>query len=219
MKEGRRRGRGRGRRCDRCRCRSVGNDPGAGLRGGRWRRSRFLGARDAAPGTLAEFNGGMPNFPGFLEDWADTNIAARISGSFIQFKRSAYATAPYLHMLDTSTVEDVFGYPRNANLPRSSNGRSPYYVAPKREWGFDVGLLSQLPDLFSQKITTPSPGEPNRFYREVSRDDDWVKTLLCSGVQTDERVRLDPDDDLYEKYAVEPKERPNDYCQDIGANF
>jgi hypothetical protein len=177
-------------------------------------------ARDAAPGTLAEFNGGMPNFPGFLEDWADTNIAARISGSFIQFKRSAYATAPYLHMLDTSTVEDVFGYPRNANLPRSSNGKSPYYVAPKREWGFDVGLLSQLPDLFSQKITTPSPGEPNRFYREVSRDDDWVKTLLCSGVQTDDGgTPLDPSDDSYDD-AVDSEERPNgSYCQDIGANF
>jgi len=176
-------------------------------------------ARDQAPGTLAEFNGGMPNFPGFIEDWGDQNIAARISGSFIQYKRSAYATAPYQHMLDTTTLEDVFNYPRNANLPASSGGKSPYYVAPNRAWGFDVGLLSQLPDLFSQKITTPSPGEPNRFYREVSRDDDWVKTLLCSGVQTAGERTAETTDDVYEPYAVEPKERPNDYCQDIGANF
>jgi hypothetical protein len=175
----------------------------------------------AAAGTIpAEFNGGMPNFPGFLEDWGDTNIAARISGSFIQYKRSAYATAPYQHMLDiTSSREPVFGYLRNANLPQSSGGTSAYYVAPKREWGFDVGLLSQLPDLFSQRITTPSPGEPNRFYRELSRDDDWVKTLLCSGVQTAGGLTPDPLDDSYETYAVEPKERPNGYCNQIAAPF
>jgi hypothetical protein len=175
----------------------------------------------AAAGTIpAEFNGGMPNFPGFLEDWGDTNIAARISGSFIQYKRSAYATAPYQHMLDiTSSREPVFGYLRNANLPQSSGGTSAYYVAPKREWGFDVGLLSQLPDLFSQRITTPSPGEPNRFYRELSRDDDWVKTLLCSGVQTAGGPTPDPLDDSYETYAVEPKERPNGYCNQIAAPF
>jgi hypothetical protein len=175
----------------------------------------------AAAGTIpAEFNGGMPNFPGFLEDWGDTNIAARISGSFIQYKRSAYATAPYQHMLDvTSTREPVFGYRRNANLPQSSGGTSAYYVAPKREWGFDVGLLSQLPDLFSQRITTPSPGEPNRFYRELSRDDDWVRTLLCAGVQTDAGDPSTPGDDVYDKYAVEPKERPNGYCNQIAAPF
>jgi hypothetical protein len=49
--------------------------------------------RDTVGGLPPEFNGGMPNFPNFLENWGNT-IPARISGSFIQFKRSSYATAP-----------------------------------------------------------------------------------------------------------------------------
>ena len=173
---------------------------------------------DATAGTVAEFNGGMPNFPGFLEDWGNSSIFARISGSFIQFKRSAYATAPYLHLLDISGPEGVFGYAKNAKLSESTNGKSPYYVAPNRQWGFDVGLLSQLPDLFSQRITTPSAGEPNRFYRELSRNDDWVTTLLCSGVQTAGETTPTTADDIYANPAVEETERPNN-CQSIGASF
>jgi len=141
--------------------------------------------RDAAGGLPSEFNGGMPNFPNFLENW-DARIPARISGSFIQFKRSSYATAPYVSKLQpkptsiaNATAGGIFNYPQNYNTGNSA-GRSPYNTAPNRQWGFDVGLLSQLPDAFSQRITTPSAGDPNKFYRELSQDDEWVKTLLCA---------------------------------------
>ncbi len=134
-----------------------------------------------APGP--EFNGGMPNFPNLLEAWRTgtgaTEAVSQISGSFIQIKRSAYATAPYLSLLTTPTSGGLFGYPQKYNI-LTSQGRTPYHYASKRDWGFDVGLLPQLPDLFSQLITTPSAGEPNKFYREVSQDDPWVKTLLCA---------------------------------------
>jgi len=172
--------------------------------------------RDAADGLPSEFNGGMPNFPNFLENWRAT-IPARISGSFIQFKRSSYATAPYVSKLQPKpeNIADaiaggIFNYPQNYNTGNSA-GRSPYNTAPKREWGFDVGLLSQLPDAFSQRITTPSAGEPNKFYRELSQDDEWVKTLLCAKAKP-------PGGNYGDENAVNDANRPSDFCQDIGAD-
>jgi hypothetical protein len=205
------------------------------------RDNGFLGA----PGP--EFNGGLPNFPVFLEDWRrkkgaeagvrGTEARNRISGSFIQIKRSAYATAPFLSVVNPPTpANSIFGYPQTyrtdnnqlaGSTPANPLGRVPYYYPPNRQWGFDVGLLSQLPDLFSQQITTPSAGEPNKFYRELSRDDAWVKTLLCAAVG--ERVPVgsgvpDPAEKYnYGKYAVDDGTnlrdkspyRPGD-CQPIG---
>jgi hypothetical protein len=150
----------------------------------------FLGA------PVPEFNGGMPNFPTLLEAWktapGGTEAVSQISGSFIQIKRSAYATAPYLSLLTTSAPGGPFRYPQKYQN-QTSGGKSPYYYASKRDWGFDVALLPQLPDLFSQLITTPSAGEPNKFYREVSQDDPWVKTLLCAAA---------PSGGVYNIYAV-----------------
>ncbi len=138
-----------------------------------------------------EQNGGMPNMPNFLENW-ETNPGGgkwttNIAGSFIQFRRRAFATGPFLHVLGTNAVPEnnpnkdpLFGdYPQQYTGTTSTDA-SPFYSAPNRAWGFDVGLLSQLPDLFSSLITTPSAGEPNEFYREVSRNDDWIQTLLCA---------------------------------------
>jgi hypothetical protein len=176
--------------------------------------TRPTGYSDA---PVPEFNGGMPNLPVFLEDWerrkngTPNPAVSSISGSFIQIKRSAYATAPFLSILDTNSGRGggIFGYPQAYAIASSQygtgkpNGRSPYYYAPTRQWGFDVALLSQLPDLFSQQITTPSAGEPNKFYREVSQDDPWAKTLLCAAAQT-------PGTTNYRTYAVDDaKLRPN----------
>ncbi|BAZ25748.1 hypothetical protein NIES4073_66540 [Kalymmatonema gypsitolerans NIES-4073] len=74
-----------------------------------------------------------------------------VAGSFIQFKHSNYAIAPS----DNDTT-------------------------PNRFWSYDVALLSQPPDLFTQRFSTPSTKQPSEFYREVGRDDAWVKTLLCA---------------------------------------
>jgi hypothetical protein len=148
---------------------------------------------------VPEPNGGLHNFVRFLENWGDPANptapidpqVARISGSFIQFKRSAYATAPFRPVLDVTIPaagETIFGYRRGY---RTENGRiggvgtQPNYVEPRREWGFDVGLLSQLPDLFSQRFTVNPSGPPDEFYREVGRDDPWVETLMCAAVASD----------------------------------
>ncbi|MBD2064338.1 hormogonium polysaccharide biosynthesis protein HpsA [Funiculus sociatus GB2-A5] len=140
---------------------------------------------------LAEINGGLHNFVRFLENWTDNSgtadIAARISGSFIQLKRSNFATAPF-DTVASDAVGGIFGYRQayatdNLSVTPGSNwGKLPYYKPPLRQWGFDVGLLSQLPDLFAQRFTLPETSSPDEFFRQVGRDDPWVKALLCGAV-------------------------------------
>jgi hypothetical protein len=148
----------------------------------------------------AENNGGLVNFPRFLEAWENSTaptdaLTAKIAGSLIQYKKSVFASAPFEAInnpdLDTSLFFDTpayttpglpatfkgFRYPGGANL-----FRSPYYRAPFRAWGYDVGLLNQSADLFSKRFSLPLTARPSEFFREVSRDDAWVKTLLCGKV-------------------------------------
>ncbi|MGB3191289.1 MAG: hormogonium polysaccharide biosynthesis protein HpsA, partial [Limnoraphis sp.] len=139
--------------------------------------------------TNAENNGGLPNLPRLLENWRGKTV--KILGSFIQFKRSEYATAPFQPILRQNNNDDKTGpFPSNlfkvGGSPRryetsSTAGVTPYFSQPNRSWGFDVGLLSQPPDLFAQKFSTgDTQFKPDEFLREVSRNDEWVKTLLCA---------------------------------------
>ncbi|MEG5136192.1 MULTISPECIES: hormogonium polysaccharide biosynthesis protein HpsA [unclassified Microcoleus] len=137
--------------------------------------------------TLGETNGGVQNLPRFMENWQ--NLTTSIAGSFIQFKRSAYATAPYQSVINDSTAgsllktkifDDPAGTSANYRIQNLA-GNVGYFAAPNRDWGFDVGLLSQPADLFAQKFTLPaSQKQPDEYFREISRDDDWVKSLLCA---------------------------------------
>jgi len=143
-----------------------------------------------------ESNGGLGNFPRFLEAWSKKDYAdlqpATISGGFIQFKRSEFATAPFEALDNVKTDTSLFfdgaipAYMANFDKTDyryrggSSLNKAPYYMPPDRQWGYDVGLLSQTPDLFSRRFVTPQAGTPNEFYREVPRDDKWVQTLLCA---------------------------------------
>ena len=132
----------------------------------------------ALSSTLGDFNGGLQNLPRFVENWKD--LTNSIAGSFIQFKRSAYATAPYQSVLSNTLVFDTASTNATYQI-ENFGGRVGYFVPPNREWGFDVGLLSQPPDLFAQKFTLPtSQKKPDEYFREISRDDDWVKALLCA---------------------------------------
>ncbi|NEQ87058.1 MAG: hypothetical protein F6K26_45605 [Moorea sp. SIO2I5] len=152
-----------------------------------------------SPPRPEEYNGGVENFVRYLENWRkeggtcrdNDGIPVRISGSLIQFKRAAYDTAPFVHANEDAGEQAVptrFGYdikaqqrgPRTSMPYATASGQLPYYMAPTRRYGFDVALLTQLPDLFSSRFTTPSAGDPDEFFREVSRDDSWVKTLLCA---------------------------------------
>jgi hypothetical protein len=163
--------------------------------------------------NVGDFNGGLQNLPRFLESWQ--TIASNIQGSFIQFNRSAYSTAPYLPILDPGAPQQttpntrllsLFAPPqltppppipapnpfvilnppeagyRTAigSIPGGTLGRIPFFTPPIRNWGYDVGLVSQSPDLFTQRFTTPpTKSTPDEFFREVPRNDLWVKTLMC----------------------------------------
>ncbi|MEH2382303.1 MAG: hormogonium polysaccharide biosynthesis protein HpsA [Nostoc sp.] len=154
-----------------------------------------------------ELNGGLHNFARFLENWDGVN--ANINGSFIQFKRSIYASAPFqalvrpgpstspatssdVNNLTATANNSIFirvlnsgspGYRSDSSYTNTGSGEAPYYMPPLRNWGFDVALLAQNPDLFAQRFVTPATDPPNEYFREVGRDDLWVQTLLCA-VQT-----------------------------------
>ncbi|MEH1808762.1 hormogonium polysaccharide biosynthesis protein HpsA [Nostoc sp.] len=141
-----------------------------------------------SPSRTDEISSGLQNFVRFLENW-DTKTA-KISGSFIQLKRSSFSTAPiapiFTNRQSSATASkdynlSIFDYSLDTYPTRNASGLLPFYAAPTRKWGFDVGLLSEQPDLFAQRFTAPPTGRPNEFFREVGRDDTWVKTLLCAG--------------------------------------
>ncbi|MBN3961325.1 hormogonium polysaccharide biosynthesis protein HpsA [Nostoc sp. NMS8] len=151
------------------------------------------------PARPTEDNGGLHNFVRLLENWNPTSdlnaaIAAKINGSFIQRGRSVYATAPFVAFLNTSS---------SAVYPiANSSGLVPFYLAPKRQWGYDVALLSQSPDAFSQKLAITPDDKPNEYFREVGRDDTWVQTLLCA---KDTKGTIDVSDDTN---AIDLDQRP-----------
>ncbi|WP_375474047.1 hormogonium polysaccharide biosynthesis protein HpsA [uncultured Nostoc sp.] len=190
--------------------------------------------------TTYEINGGLHNFVRFLENW--NGINANINGSFIQFKRSIYASAPFQVLVrpgpatvaatsstpsalsSTANIDSIFfrtlystrpGYTSDSTFTTNGAGEAPYYMPPNRNWGFDVALLAQNPDLFAQRFVTPAADPPSEYFREVGRDDLWVKTLLCA-VQTQTADGFDTADTTYFgndfKFALPATERPTN-CQ------
>ncbi|MGI2906112.1 hormogonium polysaccharide biosynthesis protein HpsA [Tolypothrix sp. VBCCA 56010] len=155
-----------------------------------------------SPSRPSEVSAGLQNLVRFLENWEDRTT--RIRGGFIQLKRSSYATAPLSPLFksrgvlgtDTTTTlgnVSVYDYPFDNYPIEDGDGLLPFFSAPTRNWGFDVGLLSEQPDLFAQRFTQPSTGRPSEFFREVGRDDLWVKTLLCAGEPpADKRTGIPP---------------------------
>ena len=168
----------------------------------------IVGSGDVPP-RPGESNGGLQNLPRFLENWAkdkNNNFTAKITGSFMQLSRSAYATAPYPHFSDRGYSD--FGYQGSYKINNytinNDGARVGYFLPPDRNWGYDVGLLSQPPDYFSQLLSgEDSSGKPDRYYREVSFDDRWVKTLLCSKVIDDDGNFVENATDGY---------RPEEFC-------
>ncbi|MEH2408804.1 hormogonium polysaccharide biosynthesis protein HpsA [Nostoc sp.] len=150
----------------------------------------LVAAGGDTPARPREDNGGLHNFVRLLENWNPTGASsnayrAKINGSFIQRTRSAYATAPLVAYLNGSSLT---AYPIN-----NASGQVPYYQPPNRQWGYDVGLLSQSPDAFSQKLAITPNNKPNEYFREVSRDDTWVQTLLCAKKASDSTYAVDAD--------------------------
>jgi len=177
------------------------------------------------PVRLQEGGGGISNIPRLLENWTPGAVAnmqrTEIKGSLIQLQRSIYATAPF-HPLYKNGTDGVFEEQdlsvfRNRQRYPTGNGRFAYYEPSGRQWGFDVGMLSQLPDLFSQQFSLPPTDDPNEYFREVSRTDDWVRTLLCAK-QIKPNPNYDSSNPNSPKFidtnqrAVNANQRPETFC-------
>ncbi|MBW4559884.1 MAG: hormogonium polysaccharide biosynthesis protein HpsA [Mojavia pulchra JT2-VF2] len=141
-----------------------------------------------SPARPTEDNGGLHNFVRFMENWQPPSVTrtATISGSFMQVKKSAYATGPYNGASNNGYAIDI------------DNGRGTGFIPPKRQWGYDVALLSQAPDLFASKLVLTPPDLPDEYFREVGRDDKWVETLLCARNGTDNT-----------KFAIDTNQHPS----------
>ncbi len=141
-----------------------------------------------SPSRPAEESAGLHNFVRFMERWNNTTV--NIKGSFIQLEKSAYATGPFSPIRSNGNAPisssnngslSIFGYPSTLYPSGGGPGKTlTFYDAPTRQWGFDVALLTQSPDLFAQKYTLQSTNAPDEFFRQVGQDDPWVQNLLCA---------------------------------------
>lgn len=135
----------------------------------------LIAATGDSPARPTEDNGGLQNFVRLLENWqattADTGspFSIKISGAFMQLRKSAYATGTFTATSST-----------NQYAISNNSGRTAAYLPGPRSWGYDVGLLSQSPDQFASKLVLTPPDLPDEYFREVGRDDSWVSGLLCA---------------------------------------
>ena len=67
-------------------------------------------------------------------------------------------------------------------------------------------MLSQSPDLFSKEFAQSFSGEPNEYFREISRDDEWIETLLCGKPLTP------AEDAIASTKAINEGIRPTGFC-------
>lgn len=119
------------------------------------------------PSQPKKYNGGIHNFPRFLEDWEGTGGTVKIRGSFIQLNFSKYATGSFdQDNLDSESPQ---------NLSAGSN--LPHYSPPTRNWGYDVGLqyVSAAP-VAERFVSSESPR--TETYRELPADDPYIQNLL-----------------------------------------
>lgn len=146
-------------------------------------------------GFTAETGGGLHNFIRYMQSWRNTN--SRISGGFIQSRRSVFATAPFSSTApytnlataqdnasgNSSAITSLFGAASDGITRKYyqslTNQALPFYRPPQRQWGYDVGLLTQPSDLFALRFSKASP-DPNEFFREVGKDDPYIQNLLCA---------------------------------------
>ncbi|NER06134.1 MAG: hypothetical protein F6K17_27860, partial [Okeania sp. SIO3C4] len=148
-------------------------------------------ARPPEPGEdRGETNGGLQNLPRFLENWRDPERTTNILGAFVQLFKSAYATAPYIQLQEPQRNNSLFGYNSTKYNINSGSGRIPFQGPPGRNWGYDVGLRFQYPDLFAQKFTIPDKKDPDEFFREVGLDDSSVEALFCAKIENSDNYAV-----------------------------
>lgn len=114
------------------------------------------------PARENQGNGGLNNFPRFLENWLNRDL--KIRGSFIQLNFSTYATGPY--------DQDAF----EPNVNPQANESAYHSRPPNRLWGYDVALqLAPAGPLSKRFITAETPR--SEFYEEPRANDPYICNL------------------------------------------
>lgn len=114
------------------------------------------------PSRARQSYGGFHNFPRFLENWDGQRL--HMSGAFVQLNFSNSATAPF----DQDSWE-----PGDPAQP-AENIR--YYGAPRRQWGYDVGLQYSPTGPVANRFVTGG-NVRSEFYRKLPIDDPYVCIL------------------------------------------
>lgn len=123
------------------------------------------------PSRGSQANGGLHNFPRFIENWnhKDHKPPLYFSGAFLQLNFSTYATAPF----DQEQWQPDLPAPQPG---RDNNEWLAYYGAPQRRWGFDVGLKYAPPGPVAERFRSPEPTR-SEFYDEPPADDPYICLL------------------------------------------
>jgi len=156
----------------------------------------FVSRNTPSRPTPGETGGGLANFVRLQEQWGGgITRSLYISGNFIQTGQSNYATGPIMSADPSVLAQSGLFLSLTGNKApyrwddndlgfqyRGGGflGRSPFYFPATRNWGFDVGILSQMPDLFGQRFTGKAVAASVEYFRGMNRDDTWVKNLLCA---------------------------------------
>lgn len=143
-------------------------------------RANALFISGIIPSRAGQTYGGMHNFPRFLEFWDGVNLY--ISGGFFQLNFSTAAVGPF----DQEAWE-----PGNTADIATATFVTPFYGAPNRVWGYDVGLQYAPAAPAARRFVTVGRTR-SEFYRELPADDPYVENLRCAIVPDSGGEQVDP---------------------------
>ncbi|NET10376.1 MAG: hypothetical protein F6K16_37890, partial [Symploca sp. SIO2B6] len=122
----------------------------------------------SVPSRIGQSYGGLHNFPRFIERWRYKGL--RIAGSLMQLSFSNASTAPYDH---DSWEPGTDAKPDSEVID--------YYWAPKRLWGYDVGLQKGVAGPMAKRFVSGAEPTRSEFYSEPPADDPYIRNL-CGAI-------------------------------------
>jgi len=122
------------------------------------------------PTRPGQYNGGLHNFIGFIEDWNYAPLEVNFVGSLIQLNFSTSATGPYdQENLDADNPQPL-QFDNTGQFIR-------YYGRPECFYGYDIALQYYPPAPIAERFITL--GTPrSEAYRELPLQDPYIQQLL-----------------------------------------
>ena len=122
------------------------------------------------PSRANQSNGGLHNFPRFLERFGGQR-RMWLAGSIYQLSFSTTATGPFDQDSWEPGAQPQAGFGPGEDIS--------YYSPPNRLWGYDTALQLVQPAPIAQRFASPS-NIRSEFYRELSVDDPYIVNLRCA---------------------------------------